>query len=67
MWSSEEEVEQSDSESDSDSDAESRSSSRVGADETDRPKRSRRKPMTEAEKEVYNAELPEELGQSITS
>ncbi len=62
MWSSEEEVEDSDSESDSGSDAESRASSRGVADETERPKRSKRKPMTDAEREVYNAELPEELG-----
>ena len=58
MWSSEEEVE----ESSDDSDDDSSDSNTTDKNEESRPKRSlRKRVMTEVEKEIYNAELPERI------
>ena len=60
VWSSEEEVEES---SDDGSDENSSDSNAAEKNEDSRPKRSlRKRVMTEIEKEIYNAELPDELG-----
>ena len=63
MWNSEEEVEES---SDDGSDEDSSDSNAAEKNEDARPKRSiRKRMMTEIEKEMHNAELPDELGTLI--
>ena len=60
VWSSEEEVEES---SEDGSDEDSSDSNTAEKNDEPRPKRSlRKRVMTEIEKEIYNAELPDELG-----